>query len=163
MFVDFMSLSWTAAIILLAAVLTALTVIYRIIIAPVLKAAKVINQRWDDTGDIAEIKIDVNNIMEAIKPTNGDDRSLSARVDAINHAALEAKAVATQTQETFEEYKREELIERRTRIRDTVEEKRALNRRMEGLEGRQNDMASRQTRMENQLTDILKVLEGEHA
>jgi chromosome segregation ATPase len=157
-------LSWAAAwvvLITLAAVLVALQQVYRVGIKPVVKAAKGFNQRWDDAGEIEQIKSDVVDIKLALTPSNGDQRTISDRLDTIKQAAIEAKETAADAKTTFEEYKKEEMIDRRSRMREVAEEKRSLNVRIESIEGRQNDMSARQTNMEVTLKEILDTVKSE--
>lgn len=148
---------------------------YTKFVKPVVKASKAFNQRWDDAGEIQTIRRNLDNIAEAIKPTNGDKRTLSARLDDIKTFAInakasadEAKATAKETQDRFLSYQHDEMIERRERIRIADDRERTSQGRFERMEqtqvdmnSRQTELSHRQTRMETILRRILLKLEME--
>lgn len=154
-------IEWGAICAAAAAILGLLFLIYDRLIRPVIKAAAVINERWDDTGKIKEINQKIDTIAEAITPTNGDPRSISDRLDDIGHKAIAATKVSEETRREVREYQREEIIERRARQREAIEERRQTNVRLEQLEQRQNEMSARQTRVEGKVDKVLNHLRGE--
>lgn len=152
----------------LTVIFTFLGFCYTRFVKPVVKASKAFNQRWDDAGTIKEIKDQLAVVMAAVKPSNGDQRTLSDRLDDIKHSAAEATKVAEAARSDLAKYQRDEILERRERMRQADDHRISTNTRLSNMEKtqvdlntRQTAMSQRQTRMELDLRKILEKLEIE--
>lgn len=159
-------IEWGLIAAAVTAIITLMGLAYNKGIKPVVKASKAFNQRWDDAGTIKDINDKLVKIVEEIKPNNGDQRTLSDRLDDIKRMAFDAREVAKSTQDEFMRYQRDELLERRERIKAADLSKKEVSERLGRVEqvqvdtmNRQTAFSTRQTRMEALLSAILRKLE----
>lgn len=73
----------------LAAIIGAIGVIWTKIIKPVVKAARMLGDRWEAIPDhdemLNQLTNDVGSIKKDLEPTNGDKSSMSSRLDSVKH------------------------------------------------------------------------------
>lgn len=125
----------------LSAILVFLFLVMDRIIKPFLLKWGVISKKWDNVEKIDEIMSTLNAVKDQITPTNGDQRSISDRVDTAKHNAANAVTIAEQNSaeinslsKEFTDYKKVERYERRERQRQHDEDRIAVNSRLTNLE-----------------------------
>lgn len=96
----------------IAAILSCIVLVRDKVVIPWWRGILTVNKRWDDAGEIEAIKSAVEGLVQAISPSNGDQRSISDRVDTAKHNAIEANAKATHAEEAVAAV-RQELIDYR--------------------------------------------------
>lgn len=73
----------------MAAIIAALIYLYRAVVKPVVNACKLLADRWEDITAVADLRVEVASIKEDLRPSNGDQRTISDRLDEIKHSVRE--------------------------------------------------------------------------